>query len=328
MKSPQSAPAIRQYADLQSDESNALTYTTPPLSHNLEVTGPITLRLFASSTTSNFDWVVRLTDVWPDGSSNWITGGQLRASLRRIDDDRSLENGAGDIVYPYYPFDTHQAVPTGQVVEYQIAVDPTSNVFKAGHRLRLDVIGTGAAMLDAADAPGAGPGVVTIYRGQDHPSSLLLPVIPGRCQDSVPLLLTTPALDPCAGSVREALDLLSLTMTDTPDPVSVGETLTYTLDVTNVNQSEAGDVTLVDLLPKNVRLRSARSDHGRCAQRTPRTLSCSLAGLGSGETATVTIAVRPTRRGTIVNTATVQASQPVDLYPANNTATTTTTVSP
>jgi putative CocE/NonD family hydrolase len=190
-------PGIREYSDLRSDEANALTYTTPPLGQNLEITGPIVLRLFASSTVSNFDWVVRLTDVWPDGSSNWITGGLLRASLRRIDQDRSLKNRAGDIVYPYYPFDRHEAVPTGQVVEYQIAVDPTSNVFQAGHRLRLDIIGTGAAALDAANAPGAGPGQVTIYRDTNHPSSLLVPVIPARCEYSVPLLPTTPTLDPC-----------------------------------------------------------------------------------------------------------------------------------
>jgi uncharacterized repeat protein (TIGR01451 family) len=125
-----------------------------------------------------------------------------------------------------------------------------------------------------------------------------------------------------------AIDLLSLTKSDAPDPVSVGGILTYTLDVTNVNQSSASGVAVTDLLPKNVRLRSARSDHGRCAQRKPRVIECNLTGLGSGESATVTIMVRPTRSGTITNTATVSATQPVDLYPANNTATATTTVSP
>src|SRR5262249_6426124 len=122
------------------------------------------------------------------------------------------------------------------------------------------------------------------------------------------------------------VDLLSLTMADSPDPVSVGGLLTYTLDVTNNNQADAAGVSLADLLPKNVRLRSARSNHGRCAQRTPRAIACNLAGLASGESATVMTAVRPTRRETIVNTATATASQPVDLYPANNTATATTSV--
>jgi uncharacterized repeat protein (TIGR01451 family) len=120
---------------------------------------------------------------------------------------------------------------------------------------------------------------------------------------------------------------LSLTKTASPEPVSVGGMLTYTLDVANNGSVRATGLTVTDLLPKNVRLRSARSDHGRCAQRTQRRIECNLAGLASGETATVTIVVRPTKQGTIVNTATVSASQP-DLAPADNTASATTTVVP
>jgi uncharacterized repeat protein (TIGR01451 family) len=120
---------------------------------------------------------------------------------------------------------------------------------------------------------------------------------------------------------------LSLTKTDSPDPVSVGGVLTYTLDIANKGPVSATGVTVTDLLPKNVRLRSARSDHGRCAQRTQRRIECNLAGLANGESTTVTIVVRPTKQGTIVNTATVSASQP-DLAPADNTASATTTVVP
>ena len=124
------------------------------------------------------------------------------------------------------------------------------------------------------------------------------------------------------------VDQLSVTKTDSPDPVSVGGRLTYTIDVTNHNASDANGVTVTDLLPKNVRLVSARSNSARCLERKPRTVTCNLAGIASGETATITIVVRPTRAGTIVNSATAAASSPVDLYPANNTATTTTEVTP
>jgi uncharacterized repeat protein (TIGR01451 family) len=119
---------------------------------------------------------------------------------------------------------------------------------------------------------------------------------------------------------------IALTNSGSPDRVLVGEQLTYALDVTNNGPSNASGVTLTDLLPRSVRLRSARSDHGRCTQRRPGRVDCNLAELSSGETATVTIVVRPTRRGTIVNTATVRASQPIDSNPANNTATASTTV--
>jgi uncharacterized repeat protein (TIGR01451 family) len=121
---------------------------------------------------------------------------------------------------------------------------------------------------------------------------------------------------------------LSLTNADSPDPVGVAELLTYTLDVTNYGPTTASSVTLTDVLPKSARLRSTSSDHGRCAQRTTTRIECNLAELQSGETATVTIVARPTKKGTIVNTATVGASQPVDLNPANNTASATTTVTP
>jgi uncharacterized repeat protein (TIGR01451 family) len=125
-----------------------------------------------------------------------------------------------------------------------------------------------------------------------------------------------------------AVDLLSVTKSDSPDSLSVGGTLTYTIDVTNNNEADALGVSVTDTLPKNVRLRSARSNHGRCVLRRLRTLSCNLSSIASGETVTVTVLVRPTRRGTLLNTVTATASSPTDLYPANNTATATTTVNP
>jgi acyl-homoserine-lactone acylase len=119
---------------------------------------------------------------------------------------------------------------------------------------------------------------------------------------------------------------LVLSQTDEPDPVSVGGVLTYTIDIANGGPSSAGGVTLTDLLPRSARLRSARSDHGRCVQRTPRRVDCNLAGFEASESASVTIVVRPTRAGTIVNTARVDPSESIDPNPANNAAVATTEV--
>jgi large repetitive protein len=119
---------------------------------------------------------------------------------------------------------------------------------------------------------------------------------------------------------------LSLTKTDAPDPVPVGAVLTYTIDVRNNGPASAGALTVTDLLPKGVHLRSASSDHGVCARTPPRTVECDLGEFASDESATVTIRVRPIRGGTIVNTATVAAGAPLDPDPTNNTATTTTLV--
>jgi uncharacterized repeat protein (TIGR01451 family) len=123
---------------------------------------------------------------------------------------------------------------------------------------------------------------------------------------------------------------LFLTKSDSPDPVRVGSYLTYTLTVANgqSGSSDANGVILTDSLPKNVMFRSARSEHGRCAVRKPRTIACNLAEIARGDTVTVTIVVRPTRRGTITNTANVRASRPSDPNLANNSASATTQVDP
>lgn len=190
-------------ADHQQDERIALTYTTPVLSKNLEVTGPIVLRVFASSTAEDFDWVARVNEVWPDGRSEWVTEGFLRASLRRLDPTETVTNDAGDIIRPWFEDDEHEPVPSGDVVEYVIEITPTSNVFRAGHRIRLDLFGAGASTFDSART--ARPGRVTIYRDAGRASSLLIPVIPSRCQDSVPIVPEVGQLQACASTLAEAM---------------------------------------------------------------------------------------------------------------------------
>jgi uncharacterized repeat protein (TIGR01451 family) len=121
---------------------------------------------------------------------------------------------------------------------------------------------------------------------------------------------------------------LSLTQSDSPDPVSVGAPLTYTLNVTNNGPSTSSGVILTDVLPKDVRFRSAKSSHGHCVQRTPKKVACDLAEFANGETGTVTIVVRPIRQGTIRNSATVTQGRMVDPNPADNASIETTQVTP
>src|SRR5262249_14908539 len=99
--------------DLRGEEAGAITLTSPVLTKNLEITGPIALKLKATATTTDFDWVVRLTDVAPDGSSNWISDGRLRAALRD-GLDRAVD------------------VPVAQPVDYAVDISPTSAIFRTG----------------------------------------------------------------------------------------------------------------------------------------------------------------------------------------------------
>ena len=114
---------------------------------------------------------------------------------------------------------------------------------------------------------------------------------------------------------------LAVTMTDAPDPVLVGNTLTYSIVVRNNGPSQATTVTLLDVLPGGVSFVSATSSQGSCRFLSGvRTVQCDLGSLANQTTASVAIVVRPTVKGTIRNQAFVGANQ-ADPNAANNTAT-------
>jgi uncharacterized repeat protein (TIGR01451 family) len=142
--------------------------------------------------------------------------------------------------------------------------------------------------------------------------------------------------DPNAGNntasastrVDAAADL-AVTKTDSPDPVHIGQVLTYTIRVTNNGASTANGVTLTDNLPKGAGYVSTTTTQGTCTAKPERRLvNCALGTMGNGATATITITVKPTSKGTITNTASVTATSPSDPNTANNRATATTTVRP
>jgi hypothetical protein len=189
--------------NLSSEEADGLTYTTPAFKHDLEVTGPITLRLWAIATAPNFDWAVRIADVWPNGDSEWITDGYLRADLRQVNPALSTHNAQGEIVRPWLTYSTPQTVPIGTPVEYLIDVIETSNVFRAGHRLRLDIFPVSESELDGPRTGGSG--AVEVLRDPAHPSSVLLPAIPAQCQKGQPMVAATPEVD-CASSYAQAMN--------------------------------------------------------------------------------------------------------------------------
>jgi uncharacterized repeat protein (TIGR01451 family) len=109
----------------------------------------------------------------------------------------------------------------------------------------------------------------------------------------------------------------------------VGQTLLYAITVTNNGPDTAVGVTVSDQLPRNAGFGSASSSQGSCTLKPQKRLvSCDLGSLGSAGTATASIAVKPTTKGTITNTATVSDTSPPDPNPDNNTSSASTTVSP
>jgi uncharacterized repeat protein (TIGR01451 family) len=130
--------------------------------------------------------------------------------------------------------------------------------------------------------------------------------------------------DPRAGGVCDSD--LAVQKTDSPDPAHVGQQLTYTVTVTNQGPAPTTGVTLTDPLPKTTGFGSVTTSQGSCT-RTKTSVRCDLGSLARGATATVTIVVKPTRKGTVTNTASATADSP-DPNQANNSATATTTVLP
>jgi uncharacterized repeat protein (TIGR01451 family) len=120
---------------------------------------------------------------------------------------------------------------------------------------------------------------------------------------------------------------LSITKTDSPDPVTAGGAITYTLDISNLGPDAATNVIATDNLPKGVTFVSATSPQGSCVHGG--SVKCELGTIAAqpyGEHATVTIRVNaPSKAGKITNTASVKADQK-DPKNGNNKASATTTV--
>jgi hypothetical protein len=146
---------------------DVLVYSTPVLERDTEVTGHVTLELWAKSTAVDTDFTAKLVDVWPNGFAQNLTEGIVRAKYRDSQEKPELMN-PGEI--------------------YKLALDlwSTSNVFKKGHRIRLEIsssnfprfdrnLNTGESGQFATRSVTATNGVV---HDGDHPSVLLLPVVP------------------------------------------------------------------------------------------------------------------------------------------------------
>ena len=116
---------------------------------------------------------------------------------------------------------------------------------------------------------------------------------------------------------------LAITKADSPDPVSVGAFLTYTLTVTNKKGDTANNVVVTDSLPSAVTFVSVSSTKGTCSGTNP--VVCNVGTVAFNELVSIMIVVRPTNPGTVVNTAVVTGREH-EHDPADNTATATTLV--
>lgn len=114
---------------------------------------------------------------------------------------------------------------------------------------------------------------------------------------------------------------------DSPDPVVIGQTLTYVLFASNAGPDPATNVVITDTLPDGVDLISATPNQGTCGGLVGNLITCNLGDLDVGAFTEVRILVRPTTTGTILNVAQISADEH-DPKSSNNTSPQTTTVLP
>jgi putative CocE/NonD family hydrolase len=161
------------YSDMTANDEHALTYTTGMLLEDLEITGHPIVHLWVTSTADDSDFFVYLSEVDENGYAHYLTEGALRAS------HRALSQAPYDYMgLPYHRSfaEDLQSLPAGEPVELIFDLLPTSNIFDAGHRIRVTIMGADA---DTFATPQLDPApTVSIYRNAEHSSYIDLPIIP------------------------------------------------------------------------------------------------------------------------------------------------------
>lgn len=148
------------------------SFSTSPMENDQEVSGPIALKLWVSSETTDMDIVAHVRDIAPDGSVDNLADGWLKVSRRKLDHELTRK---------FRPFHTHdeelKMVP-GEIYEVEIEIWPISHVFKKGHRLWLDIDSSPGGFFKHARYKNGSTN--TIYFGEGRRSYLLIPLIPAR----------------------------------------------------------------------------------------------------------------------------------------------------
>ena len=159
---------------------------------------------------------------------------------------------------------------------------------------------------------------------------VVVPTVPGNIDNTATVTADVTDPNPADNTDSEATTVsggaadLAITNTGSPDPVVVGEVLSYLLTIANNGPDDATLVQVVDTLPAGVTFESAVPSQGSCAE-TAGAVTCDLGSIANGAGATITVLVTPTVTGTLVNVAVVD-SQLDDPDLDNNTASETTEV--
>ena len=149
------------------NRQDVLVYSTPVLAQDVEVTGPVTVSLWASTSATDTDFTAKLVDVCEEGCARNLTDGIIRARYRN-----SMSNPA--------------LIEPGKAYCYDIDLWATSNVFKAGHRIRIEISSSNFPRFDRntntgniiAEDTELRPALQTVFHDSEHPSYVSLALVP------------------------------------------------------------------------------------------------------------------------------------------------------
>lgn len=158
----------------------SLRYESPAFVEETEIVGPIRLKLFAATTSTDINWIVSLLEIDSEGNERILTKGWLKGSHQELDLEKTT---------PWEPVHTHshnQPLTPKKIYEFDIKIVPTANLFRAGSKVGLKIssadsqpktplerIGTGSLTRTAISR-------VTVFHNEDYPSYLLLPITKGN----------------------------------------------------------------------------------------------------------------------------------------------------
>jgi putative CocE/NonD family hydrolase len=159
---------------------DVLVYTTPPLTEEVEVTGPVILHLFASTDRTDTDFTGKLVDVYPSGYSKILLEGIIRGRHRKS-------------------FESEELLTPEKIYEFYVDLWSTSNTFLKGHRIRIEVSSSNFPKYDRNPNTGHKFGEDTemvvahqkVFHDANHASYVMLPLIPAGSK-------------PCEGEVKRA----------------------------------------------------------------------------------------------------------------------------
>jgi putative CocE/NonD family hydrolase len=165
--------AVTSYPHLAENDRRCLTYTTEPLEQDVAVVGHPLARLFVASSAEDAEVIVLLEEVGAKGDVRYVTEGVLRGSHRTLGE--APWNNLG------LPFQRgchadFAALPRDEPTELVLDLHPTANVFDAGHRIRVTLMGADADNVQVL--PNANETTLRVFRDAAHPSSIELPILP------------------------------------------------------------------------------------------------------------------------------------------------------